>query len=207
MTDFDAEQGKPNMGKRELTHTHTHTMHRHHTQTPYTLAHTPYLDTNIPYQLSDRTCLALHCIRNGLQQQLGVKLPSSLMFDYPTMKAGNFWRRGLQYLVFAIFAHHVCLPYELGPCKSMTGAVQGFDHKHLETTWHVQHSAAGRKCLIVSLNWVTWTAGSGRGGPHGPDRNHRNHWTEAWDWSTSVKGSPEPQSLGHFGMWMFSMPQ
>jgi len=24
--------------------------------------------------------------RNGLQQQLGVKLPSSLMFDYPTMK-------------------------------------------------------------------------------------------------------------------------
>merc|ERR1712083_1121837 len=24
--------------------------------------------------------------RNGLQQNLGVKLPSSLMFDYPTMK-------------------------------------------------------------------------------------------------------------------------
>ena len=27
--------------------------------------------------------------RNGLQQQLGVKLPSSLMFDYPTMKAAK----------------------------------------------------------------------------------------------------------------------
>lgn len=29
----------------------------------------------------------LWLVRNGLQQQLGVKLPSSLMFDYPTMKA------------------------------------------------------------------------------------------------------------------------
>jgi len=43
-----------------------------------------YLDS--PLMDSGMDSLTAVSFRNGLQQQLGVKLPSSLMFDYPTMK-------------------------------------------------------------------------------------------------------------------------
>merc|ERR1712061_877472 len=43
-----------------------------------------YLDS--PLMDSGMDSLTAVSFRNGLQQNLGVKLPSSLMFDYPTMK-------------------------------------------------------------------------------------------------------------------------
>merc|ERR1712232_832069 len=43
-----------------------------------------YMDS--PLMDSGMDSLTAVSFRNGLQQNLGVKLPSSLMFDYPTMK-------------------------------------------------------------------------------------------------------------------------
>lgn len=99
--------------------------------------------------------------RNGLQQQLGVKLPSSLMFDYPTMKAGNSVH---SYMDTSICWKHPCVLF-LQP-------------EHLEVeVWCILvkvyckdfllHASDpcmehfGRKCPIVSSNSATWTKFAG----------------------------------------------
>merc|ERR1712079_880675 len=54
-----------------------------------------YLDS--PLMDSGMDSLTAVSFRNGLQQNLGVKLPSSLMFDYPTMKEVAGLRRRMEF--------------------------------------------------------------------------------------------------------------